>query len=252
MHLEKNALRPDARNRDKVPKYVAIRNWLIDGIAAGDFARGEQLPSEHDIMARFSVSRVTARQAFDDLRSAGMVEARRGKGYFVSRLLATASLERLQSFGEMMADLGVETHSNVFELAERPCDPATAEELGVPAGSIVTMIGRSRIAGGTTVSVDIGAVPLHVGRMLMLLDLAHQDIFHLMEQGLQLEIGYADVVLDVADVPAGLAKVLGIGEGDQVLRLKRRTVSNSGEVLMFEFIYARLDRLQFRVRIPRW
>ena len=252
MHLVNKASSQDARDRDKVPKYVAIRNWLTDRIAKGEFARGEQLPSEHEIMAHFSVSRVTARQAFDDLRSMGIVEARRGKGYFVNRLLATASLERLQSFGEMMADLGVETHSNVFELSERACDTATAEGLGIPAGTVVTTIGRSRIAGGTTVSVDIGAVPLDLGRKLMLLDLTRHDIFHLMEQKLELEIGFADLVLDVTEVPGEIAHVLGVGARDQVLRLKRRTYANSGEVLMFEFIYARLDRLQFRVRIPRW
>lgn len=248
----KKILTSDVRDRDKVPKYLAIRNWLIDRIASGDFARGEQLPSEHEIMAQFSVSRVTARQAFDDLRSMGMVEAKRGKGYFVNRLQATASLERLQSFGEMMAALGVETHSDILELCEGECDAMTAEGLRLPVGTLVTKIGRSRIAGGTTVSVDVGAVPLDIGRKLMLLDLARNDVFHLMEQQLGLEIGFADLTLDVTDVPPEIGHALGVGAHDQVLRLKRRTFSNSGTVLMFEHIYARLDRLQFRVRIPRW
>jgi GntR family transcriptional regulator len=252
MSVVKKASVADARDSDKVPKYVAIKNWLIDRIANGEFARGEQLPSEHDVMAQFSVSRVTARQAFDDLRALGMVEAKRGKGYFVNRLLATASLERLQSFGEMMAGLGVETHSNILELSETQCDAATAQGLGVPIGTVVTNIARSRIAGGTTVSVDLGALPLEIGRKLMLLDLGRNDIFLLMEQRLGLEIGFADLTLDVAEVPAEIRHALGVGASEQVLRLKRRTFSNSGTVLMFEYIYARLDRLQFRVRIPRW
>lgn len=252
MRVVKKALTSDARDRERVPKYLAIRNWLVDRIANGEFARGEQLPSEHEVMAQFAVSRVTARQAFDDLRSMGMVEAKRGKGYFVSRLLATASLERLQSFGEMMAALGVETHSDVLELSEGECDAATAEGLGLTVGTVVTRIGRSRIAGGTTVSVDIGALPLEIGRKLMMLDLARSDVFHLMEQQLGLEIGFADLTLDVVEVPAEIKHALGVSEQDHVLRLKRRTLSDSGEVLMFEYIYARLDRLQFRVRIPRW
>jgi GntR family transcriptional regulator len=252
MRVMKKASSSFVRDSDKVPKYLAIRNWLIDRIANGDFARGEQLPSEHEVMAQFSVSRVTARQAFDDLRTMGMVEAKRGKGYFVNRLQATASLERLQSFGEMMAALGVETHSDVLELYEGECDATIAEGLGLPVGTIVTRIGRSRIAGGTTVSVDVGAVPLEIGRKLMLLDLGRNDVFHLMEQQLGLEIGFADLTLDVVEVPPEIGHALGVGAHEQVLRLKRRTFSNSGTVLMFEYIYARLDRLQFRVRIPRW
>ena len=243
---------PEARSGEKVPKYVAIRNWLIDRIARGDFGRGEQLPSEHDVMSQFDVSRVTVRQAFDDLRGMGMVEARRGKGYFVSRLLATASLERLQSFGEMMAPLGVETHSDVIELLEIPADSDTAQGLSLETGTTVTRISRARIAGGTTVSIDIGSLPLAIGRKLMLLDLGREDIFLLMEKRLGIEIGYADITLDVASVPAAIAQFLGVGPADQVLRLKRRTYANSGDVVMFEHIFARLDILQFRVRIPRW
>lgn len=237
---------------DRMPKYKAIRNWLVDRIANGDFARGEQLPSENDIMAQFAVSRVTARQAFDELRASGMVEARRGKGYFVKRLMATASLERLQSFGEVMADLGVTTHSQVIELAEVACDAQSAEALRLAPGTITTRLARSRIAGGTTVSVDIGVLPVEIGRKLMLLDLGRNDIFHLMEQRLGLEIGYADLTIDAVEVPGHIAGLLGVAADAQVLRLKRRTHSNEGDVLMFEYIYARLDRLQFHVRLPRW
>lgn len=237
---------------EKIPKYVAIRNWLVERIARGEVQRGHQLPSEHDVMARFAVSRVTARQAFDDLRAMGMVEARRGKGYFVSRLLATASLERLQSFGEMMASLGVETRSDVIELSEIAADCETSAGLCVEPSTIVTRIARARIAGGTTVSIDIGSLPLTIGRQLMLHDLGRADIFHLMEQRLGLEIGYADLELDVAAVPEAIAHLLEVTPGDQVLRLRRQTIANSGDVLMFEHIYARLDRLKFKVRIPRW
>jgi GntR family transcriptional regulator len=85
------------RKAKKARKYQAIRDWLVGRIAQGEYGRGAQLPSEHDLMARFEVSRVTARQALDDLRRLGLVESRRGKGHFVSRLTAVHSLQRLQA-----------------------------------------------------------------------------------------------------------------------------------------------------------
>jgi len=242
----------DASRTDRLPKYAVIRNWFVDRIASGEFARGQQLPSEHDIMEQFGVSRVTARQAFDALRSQGFVEARRGKGYFVSRLLATASLERLQSFGEMMAPLGVQTHSDVIEIIEMRADAEVAAALDIERGDAVVRLVRARVAGSTTVSLDVSYLPRGIGRRLILLDLARQDVFLLMEKRLEIEIGYAEITIDTVPAPAFSTDLLGVAANDSVLRLKRLTLSNSGERLMFEQIYARLDMMQFRLRVPRW
>lgn len=238
--------------RGRPAKYLAVRDWLVDRIASGEFGRGEQLPSEHGLMAQFNVSRVTARQALDDLRRLGLVESRRGVGYFVSRLTAVHDLERLQSFGEMMAPLGVATHSKVIELLEVPATKEVAEALGIAPRTTVTRIARSRIAGGTIVSLDISFFPLDVGRGLMCLDLAHKDVFLLLEKELGLELGYADLMIDVVPVEERHAPFLGVTAGDPVIRIRRSTHDNSGRVVDFERIYARQDALQFRVRIPRW
>jgi len=189
-------------------KYEVIRSWISERIASGEFACGEQLPSEHDIMDRFSVSRVTARQAFDALRRAGLVDARRGKGYFVARPRANASLERLQSFGEMMAPLGLATHSQVIELLEVPAADDVAQALGVEAGATVMRLARSRMAGTAVVSLDVGYYPQALGRRLMLLDLANEDVFLLMENVIGIELGYADVALEVQQAKAPHARDL--------------------------------------------
>lgn len=243
---------PDATGTVRLAKYAAIRNWFIDRIASGAFARGQQLPSEHDVMEQFGVSRVTARQAFDALRSQGFVEARRGKGYFVSRLLATASLERLQSFGEMMAPLGVRTHSDVIEVAETAADAEVAAALQVERGETVIRLVRARLAASTTISLDVSYLPRAIGRRLILLNLEAQDVFVLMEKRLNIEVGFAEMTIDTVPAPDFAMRLLNVSDEDRVLRLTRLTLSNSGERLMFEQIYARLDGMQFRLRIPRW
>ncbi len=233
-------------------KYVKIRNWLVEQIANGEFSVGEQLPSEHEIMDRFKVSRVTARQAFDELRRGGLVEAKRGKGYFVSRFRATASLERLQGFGEMLAPLGVETRSNVLELIDVAAENDVSEALKLSDGEVVTRLSRVRLAGGTAVSIDVSFYPLDIGHNLMVLDLAREDVFVLMEQRLGLELGYADVSLDVAPVLPEHTKFLGVEENQSVLRLRRLTFDNSGRAIAFERIYSRLETMTFQARITRW
>ncbi len=58
----------------------AVADRLIAAIAVGDFSAGERLPPERDLADMLSVSRVTVRAALADLREAGYVDIRRGRG----------------------------------------------------------------------------------------------------------------------------------------------------------------------------
>jgi GntR family transcriptional regulator len=247
-------LQPIAKPRApaKQPKYASIQQWLSGQIAAGAFARGEQLPSEHDLMAQFSCSRVTVRQALVNLRRSGTIESQRGKGYFVSRLTAVHDLQRLQSFGEIMAPFGVQTFSDVLGVTQAAASREVSDALSLTSGGEVTRIERLRIAGGTVVSLDISFFPLDIGKRLAQLDLQNQDIFLLLERQLDTELGYADLTIDVVPASQQQAALLGVLPNEQVLRIRRLTYDATGRGIDYERIYARLDAMQFRARLGRW
>lgn len=236
----------------KPAKYVAIREWLAARIASGEFARGQRLPSEHMLMDQFSVSRVTTRQALDELRAMGLIEAQRGKGYFVKQFKAEHSLERLLSFGEIMAPLGLSTSSNVIEMCEKEAERDVTKALQLSCGEKVFKIVRTRLAGGNVLSLDISYFPLDVGRELAALDLANQDIFLLMEQELGIELGYADLTMEISPVNEANARYIGTETGTPAIRIRRLTHDMDGRPLDYEYIYGRPDAFQFKARIPRY
>jgi len=53
---------------------------LVDGIRAGSIPPGSRLPRDHELAARFGVSRPVVRDALDQLRRAGLLDVRRGPG----------------------------------------------------------------------------------------------------------------------------------------------------------------------------
>ncbi|MEU6976393.1 MULTISPECIES: GntR family transcriptional regulator [unclassified Streptomyces] len=65
------------------PKYQRIADELRTAIQSGDFAPGDRLPGENDLMSTYDVARMTARQALSVLRNEGLAEARKGAGVFV-------------------------------------------------------------------------------------------------------------------------------------------------------------------------
>ncbi len=74
------ALQRDAH----VPLYVQIRDLFVAEIEDGRLQAEDQLPSEPELVARFSVGRPTVRQALGLLRQEGWVVTRRGAGTFVT------------------------------------------------------------------------------------------------------------------------------------------------------------------------
>jgi GntR family transcriptional regulator len=67
-----------------LPLHLAISEQLRDRIVTGLYQPGDQLPSEHQLMAEFEVSRITARRAIANLTRQGLVNVQQGKGAFVS------------------------------------------------------------------------------------------------------------------------------------------------------------------------
>jgi GntR family transcriptional regulator len=70
--------------RDKRSLQAQIKQILRDEITTGVWRQGAKLPTEPELMRRFSVSRITVSQALRDLAAEGLVVRQQGKGTFVS------------------------------------------------------------------------------------------------------------------------------------------------------------------------
>lgn len=239
-------------SRKRQPKYKLIADSLRDEIHSGGISAGDRLPSEHALMERFSVSRVTVRQALGELRQIGLVESRQGKGYFARQIKPVQDLQRLQGFEEMLAPYGVETHSKVIEHLEIPAGAEAAKALGIDEGAQIVRLARARIAGTTPVSLNISMFPLALGRRIVRLDVSRHDIFALMEERLEMQLGYADLTFAIVPIDERHAPHIDAEPGEQAICIRRLTHDLAGDPIDFERIYCRVDAMQFRAQPSRW
>jgi GntR family transcriptional repressor for pyruvate dehydrogenase complex len=79
----------------RIQRSAVVRAELESAIRRGDFAPGDRLPSERELVERFGVSRVSVREAIRALEALGQVSVQHGRGVFV--------LDRRSSVGEPMA-----------------------------------------------------------------------------------------------------------------------------------------------------
>lgn len=65
------------------PRYLQIADDLAQQIRAKVISPGEQVPSEAELMSRYSVAQGTVRKAMTELRTTGLIETHHGKGSYV-------------------------------------------------------------------------------------------------------------------------------------------------------------------------
>lgn len=75
-------------------KYARVARALREGIENGTYPPGSALPSEHELVRTFDVSRRTAIAALDVLRSEGWIYTQTGSGSYVSGMRPKEELSR--------------------------------------------------------------------------------------------------------------------------------------------------------------
>lgn len=87
--------RSPLRTIKRTQRSEEIRQQIDAAIRNGDFAPGDRLPSERELVETFGVSRVSVREAIRSLEAVGLVTVQQGRGAFVT--------DRRSGFGEPMA-----------------------------------------------------------------------------------------------------------------------------------------------------
>lgn len=90
------------------PKYQQIVIDLRRSITLGEYKEGERLPSEADLVERFTTSRLTVQRALKELQHQGLIERRAGSGTYVRKVDRTEQYV----FGLLIPGLG---ETEIFE-----------------------------------------------------------------------------------------------------------------------------------------
>lgn len=248
---DKANLKAGLRLVSPLPLYGQIKDMLRKKILDGSYPPHSKLPSESELMETFDVSRITARQAINDLKKEGLVFTIQGKGSFVTKPKAVQDLARLEGFAEAMNSKGYETYSRLISAKEVLASSEVMRALQVGRDTTVIEIERARYLNRAPVSLDISYFPLDIGRRLLDEDLETRDIFEILENDYALPLGAADIVINAAVADEKEAGLLTIETGTPILRMERLTYTKDERPIDYEHLFYVGDAYQYRLRIER-
>ena len=78
--------------KQKLPQFALIKQFLEQQISSGELSSGAKIPTEQSLADSFSVSRMTARRAVQELADTGMLTRTPGSGTFVAEPIKTVPM----------------------------------------------------------------------------------------------------------------------------------------------------------------
>ncbi|MGB3310343.1 MAG: GntR family transcriptional regulator [Nodosilinea sp.] len=224
------------------PLHISISEKLRHQIASGVYASGDRLPSEHQLMETFSVSRITARQAVANLVSQGLAIAYRGKGVFVTpQKKVTYSLSSPLVFLEQdMARQGIafSFENLVFEPTSAPADVAASLE--IPAQAEVYLQKKLFRMDGAAGAVDTSYLAADLGQRFAPL-LEQQMTFPTLAQN-GISIHQLDGVVECTHADYDLSGYLEVPLGHALMVYRYTAYSRDQRPVLHGATISRADR----------
>lgn len=101
------------------PLYAQVSRQIRAKILSEDLAGGEALPSIRGLAKAQRVSVITVQRAYDDLEREGLLQSRRGKGFWVAAILEGRKQKMAEErFAEALAKLVANAAAEGLEEAE--------------------------------------------------------------------------------------------------------------------------------------
>ena len=128
---------PPASSAPQGAPYLRIKDYLKQGLAAGQWAPGALMPSESELVTRFAVSRMTVTRALRELQAEGLVTRAQGLGTYAAHLAQVSSTLTIRDLHDEITARGHQHHATVHLARSERADAAVAGRLGLKTGDTV-------------------------------------------------------------------------------------------------------------------
>lgn len=205
------------------PLYQKVKQHLLTQIQNGTWPVHQRLPSEHELMAQFKVSRMTVNRAVRELADEGRLVRLQGVGTFVAPPKAQSALFEVRGIADEIAARGGTHHCEILSVEQTAADAATSAALNLPDGSqayrsVIVHYENNRPIQYEDRWVNPSAAPNYIGQ-----DFRRTTPHNYLTQVAPFTEG--EHIIEALIPPKSVAAALDMGKGEPCLVIERRTWS---------------------------
>jgi DNA-binding GntR family transcriptional regulator len=239
--------------RSGQPLYLKISEHLREQLAQVEAGKKRRLPTESDLTRDFGVSRHTARRAYAELVSQGLVERTPGKGTF-----PVPSRRFLMSVGSVDDLLAQPADREVHVV--RPLtsvrDETAATKLGLPTDDVAfvayQLVHRDRPFALTRIYL-----PLHIAEVLVDIPflrrkgaVSKDTVISLLDRKLHHPIAMAKQLITAVAAPADVAEAIDCEPGQPLLKIEYLYFDTDARPVQLTVNFYNPEQYEYRAQLP--
>jgi len=229
-------------NHSYVPYYEQVVDQVRTLIKKNKLKSGQVFCSEGEIARMLSISKMPVRQAFQKLRSEGLLVIAKGKRPVIGSGRVPWNFQQLRGFSEEMKRRGLIPSARLLSLEIQEPEVDVAQALKLTPGERVYCARRLRFVNGEPVAVVTSYLPARIFAGIDKQDLEKQSLYYIFEHTYQRRLQWAEEVIGAMNAGEEEARILEAEPGSPLIIIKETTYDDQDIAIEYSVSLLRGDR----------
>ncbi len=226
------------------PIYQVIEKDIKEKINKGELQKGDMIQSENELKEIYHVSRMTVRQALNNLVNEGYLYRHKGKGTFVNHLKIEKKIQGLLGFSEEMKKMNRKVSNKIISIELLPADIEVSTKLFINQGDEVYLVERVRYGDDIPVLFERLYVPKNLFKAIDE-NIMQGSFYDYVEKDLQLKISYSIQTIEAKVADSKISELLEVQKQSPILYISLNTFLDNGRPFEYVKSYYRADQYRF-------
>lgn len=236
-----------------LPLYLQLKEIITKQIKEGHLKPGDKLSSERELCEQYNVSRITVRQALNELEKEGLVYRAHGKGTFVAKPKVEQELFTITPFQNCLLNRGLKPKTKYLEHLILPNSYKISQILDIPLVEQVVQLTLLGLDDETAMAYYQSIFALDLGlRMEQLAAKASAQgesftTFDLYKHIPELTLGTISQTIEASIADSFIAHILGIQKGSPIFIVESIVYTDQDKPVEKKTAIYRGDKYKFSV-----
>jgi GntR family transcriptional regulator len=237
----------DRFNQEKL--YIQLTRIFLEEINSGRWGLNKKIPSEDELCKKYNVSKITVRQAINNLVSDGYLMKIQGKGTFVTSVMPVVGLAMRTRFSEEM--FGEEVKVDKELLFKGIIFPSPEIKAYLKTEDTIYHFLCRRMVNNNPAYIDESYVPLPMLPDIETVDIIHASLYSILQEKAVMKIFKMIQTVEILNVADDSAKYLDLQPGVPALAVHRLLLSSDNTPVGYTRFIGRSDRYKFQTEFER-
>ncbi|NLN50309.1 MAG: GntR family transcriptional regulator [Acholeplasmataceae bacterium] len=228
----------------QIPLYQIIENEIKEQIQSKKLKEGDLIPSENQLTEIYNVSRMTVRQALNNLVNDGYLYKHKGRGTFVAPRKIEKSIQGVRGFTEEMEGLGKVVSSKVVKFLVLEPSEEIREKLFLKEDEKAIYVERIRYGDKMPILFETLYIPQNLFKDLTAADM-EESFYTYIEKEKGYRVSHCVQSIEAQMPKSKHAEMLKINKNMPVLKIIRNTFLNNGRPFEYVISIYRSDQYRF-------